>query len=239
MEKSFKIKPNTALIEKPHKCVHCNSAFVKESTMIVHMCEQKRRHLAKNERHVRLAFQVYHRFYQLTQNMSVTKSYDDFAKSPFYNAFVKFGSFLSNVNPLYPDRYIDYVVTSGAKLDNWCQEQLYYRYVLDLIKTESVETALERSINTMLSWAETNSSNWTHYFKYASANRVVYDIKDGKISPWIVLNCVTGRNMLAQFNDEQLAMVFEVMDPAFWSKRFQQLPADLAYVQHVAAESSL
>ena len=203
------------------------------------MCEKKRRHLAKNEKHVQLGYQAYIRFFQLSQKVKNTKTYDEFCSSPYYNAFVKFGSFLHNVNPLYLDRYIDYVVTSGIKLDHWCREELYYDYVLDLIKKEPAEVAIQRSISTMIAWAEANDSQWNHYFKYVSPNRAVYDIKDGKVSPWLVLNCNTGRSMLGKFNDEQLNIIFQTMDPDFWRKRFKMYPADLDFIKQVVDEGDL
>jgi ribosomal protein L37AE/L43A len=238
-DKYKKVKVKVTSVDKPYVCQYCGSAYVKESTLAVHMCEQKRRHLAKSEKHVQLAYQAYVRFFQLSQKIKNQKSYEDFAKSPYYNAFVKFGSFLSNVNPLYPDRYIDYVVTSGVKLDHWCREELYYDYVLDLIKKEPADVALQRSVATMMDWAEKNNSQWNHYFKYASLNRAVYDIKDGKISPWLILNSVSGRDMLSRFNDEQLSIIFAVMDPDFWSRRFKTYPVDLDIVKEVVKEGNL
>jgi hypothetical protein len=231
----IKVTPATDLFV----CQYCGKGYAKESTLAVHMCEQKRRHLSKSEKHVQLGYQAYVRFFQLTQKAKHTKTYEEFAKSPYYNAFVKFGSFLSNVNPLYPDRYIDYVVTSGVKLDHWCREQLYYDYVLDFVKKEPAEVALQRSINTMLSWADEHNSTWNHYFRYVSTNRAVYDIKDGKISPWIVLNCDTGRSMLSKLNDEQLGIIYEAMDPDYWARRFKLYPADIALVKTVVKEGGL
>jgi len=236
-KKGITIKLTSAL--KPFSCQHCGSGFMKENTLAVHMCEQKRRFLAKDEKHVVLGYQTYVRFFQLTQKAKTTKTYNEFAKSPYYNAFVKFGSFLSNVNPLYPDRYIDFVVTSGVKLDHWCREELYYKYVLDLIKKEPAEVAIQRSIQTMMNWADANDSQWQHYFKYVSLNRAVYDVKDGKISPWILLNCQTGRDMLSRLNDEQLGIVFEVMDPDYWKSRFRKYPIDLTLVAEVVKEGNL
>jgi len=238
-EKTKRIKISVAAVEKPYVCQYCGSAYVKESTLTVHMCEQKRRNLAKTDKHVQLGYQTYIRFFQLSQKAKNTKTYEEFAKSQYYNAFIKFGSFLSNVNPLYLDRYIDFVVTSGVKLDHWCREELYYNYVLDLIKKEPAEVALQRSINTMIEWADNNKSQWNHYFKYISLNRAVYDIKDGKISPWLVLNCDTGRAMLGKLNDEQLGIIFEVMNPDFWAKRFRTYPADLSLVKQVVEEGAL
>jgi hypothetical protein len=238
-EKHKGIKIKVTAVDKPYVCQYCNSAYVKESTLAVHMCEQKRRSLQKNEKHVLLGYQTYVRFFQLTQQSKFVKTYAEFVKSPYYNAFVKFGSFLSNVNPLYPDRYIDFVVTSGVKLDHWCRDELYYKYVLDLIKKEPAEVALQRSIATMLTWAEENNSQWDHYFKYVSVSRAVYNIKDGKVSPWLVLNSESGRLLLGKFNDEQLGIVFEVLDPSYWTKRFRVYPADLDLVKAVVAEGGL
>jgi hypothetical protein len=212
---------------------------MKEKTLIVHMCEQKRRHLARTEKHVHIGYQAFVRFYQLSQKFNGIKLYDEFARSPYYNAFVKFGSFISNVNPLYPDHYIDWVVTSGVKLDHWCRDELYDKYALELIKTESVETALERSINHMMEWADANKSVWNHYFNYVSVNRAMFDIKDGKISPWIILNSEAGKTMLASFNDEQLNAISLVIDPPYWMKKFKKQRSDVELVKTVLKEVNL
>lgn len=228
-----------ALAEQPFSCQYCGSKFAKEKTLAVHVCEQKRRALAKTERHVVLGYDTYNRFYKITQNSKGEKSYDEFARSPYYNAFIKFGSFVSNVNPLYPDKFIDFVVRSGVKLDHWCRDELYDKYVLDLIKTEPVEVALERSIKHMMEWAEANQSVWNHYFLYVSLSRATYDIKDGKVSPWLILNSNNGKAMLQKFNDEQLNSVGHVLDVPYWMKRFRMLPADVELVKQVVKESNI
>ena len=212
---------------------------MKENTLAVHICEQKRRALARTEKHVVLGYDTYNRFYKRTQNFKGDKTYDDFARSPYYNAFVKFGSFVSNVNPLYPERFMDYVVTSGVKLDHWCRDELYDKYVVDLIKTETVETALQRSITHMMSWGEDNQAPWNHYFLYVSLSRATYDIKDGKISPWIILNCANGKAMIKKFSDEQLNAINVIMDIPFWLNKFKRLSADVELVKQVVKESTI
>jgi uroporphyrinogen-III decarboxylase len=130
-------------------------------------------------------------------------------------------------------------VSSGVKLDHWCREELYDQYVIDLIKKERSEVALERSIKCMMDWADKNESVWNHYFSYASLSRATYDIKDGKISPWLILNCKTGKEMLKKFNDEQLAAISAVMDVPFWLAKFKKLPADVELIREVVKEFSL
>lgn len=229
----------TVAAKTTYTCQYCDHKFSKEKTLFVHVCEQKRRALARTERHVVLAYDTYVRWYKINMNATKDQSYDDFAKSPYYNGFVKFGSFVSNVNPLYPDKFIEFVVRSGVKLDHWCRDELYDQYVLDLIKVESVETALERGIGHMIKWGEDNGAAWNHYFLYVSLNRACYDIRDGKISPWLVLNSGNGKAMLKRFSDEQLAAVSAAVDVPFWLSKFKKLPADVELVRQVVKESNI
>jgi hypothetical protein len=225
--------------EKPYKCEYCKKGFVKEKTLFSHVCEKKRRALQKDEKRVRLGFYAFNQFYKLSAGAKKDKTYEEFCNSQYYNAFVKFGSFINNVKPLYPEKYIDHVVTSGVKLDQWCREEMYEAYATELIRKEGVETALERSINTMVEWAEENNSVWNHYFMYAAPNRVIWHIRDGKVSPWLLLNCKTGKEMLNKFSDEQLNMIYHVLDPKHWALRFKRQPDDVKLVKEVVKKSRL
>ena len=218
---------------KPYTCQYCGHGYTKESTLMTHVCEQKRRHLAKEEKHVMIGYQAFVRFYQITQHAKGTKTYDEFAKSPYYNAFVKFGSFVSNTDPLYPSKYIDFVVRSGVKLDHWCRDDLYEKYVLNLIHTESAETALERTLGHMQDWADNNNTQWNLYFTNVSVNRAVYDIKDGKVSPWVILNSPTGKQMLTSFGDEQLSSISSIIDPQVWVKKFKSQTFDVQLIKEI------
>ena len=237
LQKNTELKMSSS--DKPYVCEYCNTGYTREKTLAVHMCQPKRRALQKNEKRVQLGLYTFNQFYKLSAGAKKEKTYEDFCKSPYYNAFVKFGSFINNVRPLYTEKYIDYVVTSGVKLDQWCRDELYEKYAIELIKKEDVQTALERSIITMMDWADESDSQWNHYFNYVSLNRAIYHIKDGKISPWLILNCKSGKEMLSKFNDEQLAMVFEIVNPEHWATRFRRQKNDVETVKEVVKESNL
>ena len=227
------------MADKPFVCKYCGKAFSREKTLAVHMCEKKRRHMQKDERRVQLGLYAFQRFYEKSMSSKKTKTYQEFCDSQYYNAFVKFGSFISNVKPLYPEKYIDYVVTSGVKLDHWAREELYEKYALELILKESVETAVERSIKTMMEWGDDKEARWEDYFNYVSLNRATQDIKDGKVSPWLILNSRTGKEMLSKFNDEQLQIVFHVMNPQHWALRFKRSIADVELVKEISQKAGI
>ncbi len=167
------------------------------------------------------------------------KTYDDFCSSAYYNAFVKFGRFMMHINPLYPEKYIDYVILSKIKLDHWARDNLYEAYLIDTLKIEPVEAALQRSIATMMDWAGEQNAQWSDYFRLVNTNRAVQHIQQGKISPWIVLGCNAGKKMLKSFSDEQLQLTARYISPEFWNSKFKSYPADLLFVQETAKEAKI
>lgn len=228
-----------ALAEQPFTCVHCKKSFMKEKTLVAHMCERKRRALQETEKRVQAGFIAFNRFWQLTQKAKKLKTYDEFADSSYYNAFVKFGSFLNNVNPLYPDKFIDYVIKSGVKLDHWCRDELYEKYLYDMLKVEPVESAVQRTIQTMMEWADEHNANFAHYFDYVSLNLAVHDMLNGRVSPWIILNSISGKTMISKMSDEQLTMIAPVFDVKLWLKKFKDNPADVALVLEICKETGI
>ena len=203
------------------------------------MCEPKRRHLQKGEKWVQNGFIVFCRFYQIHQKNTKPKTYDQFCDSAYYNAFVKFGRYMMHTGPLYPEKYIDYVILSKVKLDHWSRDDLYEQYLKDTLKTEPVEAALRRSIATMMDWAEEQKVQWSDYFRLVNTSRAVQHIQSGKISPWLILGCDAGKIMLKSFRDEELQMIQNYIDPEFWRNKFKNYPADQLFVQETAKEARI
>jgi len=225
-----------ALVNQPYKCVHCGKSFMKEKTCLAHVCERKRRAMQESEKRVQAGFMAFNRFYQLTQGSKKSKKYDEFCNSSYYNAFVKFGSFINNVNPLYPDKFIDYVIKSGVKLDHWCRDELYETYLYEMLKQEPVESAVQRTLATMMEWADEHSAEFAHYFNYVSSNRAVHDIRNGNISCWVILNSKSGKDMINKMSDDQLDMISPAFDIKHWLQKFTQSPADVALVKEILEE---
>lgn len=231
--------PKKKSMTQNYKCDYCGKTFVKEKTLGVHVCERKRRYLAKNEKHVQNGFLVYQKFYEINQKSTKKKTFDEFVSSPYYTAFIKFGSFIVNTNPIYPEQFINFVLTSGVKLDHWCRDELYEKYLIDLVKAEPADGAIQRTIKTMMDWADKTEASWEHYFKYVNLNRAVHDIKEGLISPWLILNTKSGKEMLKNMNDEQLEIIGQFIDPQYWLARFKKLPADQQLTKDIVREAKI
>ena len=208
---------------KKHICKYCDRGFVKESTLLAHMCESKRRWEQKDDFHVVLGLQAYLVFFKETQPSSGKKlTYANFVKSNYYNAFVKFGRFLIDYRVINTKRYIEYIIKSKFKLDRWCIEQYYLDWLTGYLKTEYWEDALSRSLGTIDDWAEEAGENIQNssYFFANNSNKICQDIINGRISCWIIFNADTGKEFLSKLNREQLEVVWEYIDPDYWRQFF-------------------
>ena len=222
-----------------HVCQFCGKGFVRESTLAAHQCEPKRRAQQKTEVGVSLGYQAWVRFYELTQGSAKLKTYEDFSNSQFYGAFVKFGRHCHSISAINAGRFIDHVIKNNIKLDHWCKDTVYENYLLELLRTEAVEDALTRAIKCMQSWAEEYQENYYDYFRRTTTNRLVKNIKNGQISPWIIYCSDSASQLLSEMNEEQLIMVWPYIDTDFWHKKLKSYVADTELAKHVLKEAGL
>jgi len=220
-----------------HVCKYCAKGFKKESTLAVHLCEPKRRHQQQNEKGVQIGLNAYLRFYEMTQGSAKFKTYDDFAKSPYYNAFVKFGRQCVNINAINVERYIDWLLKNNKKLDHWAKDSMYDEYLQQYLRTEALTDALQRAINYSISWGEEKGCEPHDVLRYGNSNTVTYAISTGKISPWIIYNCESGQQFLNNMNTDQIQIVWPWIDSDFWQKKFRDYPADQAYAEEILRQA--
>jgi len=138
------------------ECQFCKKSFKREKTLAVHLCEQKRRWINRDEKYVRLGFLAYNRFYEITQGATKQKTYEHFTKSNYYTGFTRFGKHTLEINAIDPERFIDFVITNSIALDKWCSDAVYETYIRELNKKETAERAIERGILLMQQWSREN-----------------------------------------------------------------------------------
>jgi hypothetical protein len=216
-----------------YTCRYCEKSFRKESSLAVHLCEQKRRYQEQTETGVQLGLQAYLRFYEITQGSAKFKSFDDFAKSPYYKAFVKFGRHIQQIRAVNPARFIEWVIQQNKKIDQWCQEKIYLEYLHEYITKENVKDAVSRALEEALRWHELTGHPAQDFLRYGNGNSVCVAIINGRISPWVLYNTNSGNEFLTSINQHQLSMIWPVINADVWQKKFQDYVADAEYVRTV------
>jgi hypothetical protein len=216
-----------------YQCEFCKKSFAKESTIVAHMCEPKRRRLEQSDRGVQLGLQAFVQFYRTLQGSNKAKTFEDFANSPYYRAFTKFGRYCIDTRVVNPPRMIDWLLKNNKKIDNWCSDKIYTEYLLYYLQTEAVGDALARAIEHSITWAEKNTAQPQDCLRYGNTNAICYAITAGRISPWVIYNSESGQGFLASLSSDQVAMIWQYINSDIWSKRFAELPEDQAYAQEI------
>ena len=221
------------------KCKWCEKDFRNERTLIAHMCVRKRRWADKDMTHCRLGYRVFQMFYDMSVMNSKPKSLEDFIRSQYYEGFTKFGRACIFNEWLYPEKYAEHLIKNGVKLADWSKDKIYDKYLLEYVKRETGLRAMERTIMYLTDWATETGKPWQDYFKVVSTNRAVYDIRAGKISPWLLYLSETGDQLLTRFSDEQVKMIDEIRDPNFWLKIFKENTTEVAEVQDMCEAAGI
>ena len=225
-----------------YNCKYCEKPFRKETTLLAHLCEAKRRHNQRDETGVQWGLKAYLRFYEYTQGSARLKCYEDFATSPYYNAFVKFGRHCVGIRCINFVAFTDWLLKANKKLDNWCSDRLYTEWLPEYLKREATQDALERALKEMTEYATTHpelKNGFTDYFRYGNTNRVCYHINTGRISPWIIYNCVSGIEFLETLNEEQIQIILSSIDPDYWQQKFKDYLADAEWVKDILQKAGL
>ena len=234
----MKISLNTKKIEATDKtikygCDFCNREFLRESTMAKHLCENKQRWMNKDMQGNRIGFQAWLQFYKKNTSSKKNKTYDEFIRSAYYTAFVKFGSHCADINAINISRYVDWLLKNQIRIDTWTTDTNYTKYLIEYLRVEDPLDAIARSVQTTIDLAESEGILSKDYLRYGSPNKICHSITNGKLSPWILYHSDSGVKFLDNLNESQVKMVIDYINPELWKIKFNREPENVKQVKEL------
>ena len=214
-----------------YNCQYCHKDFVREASLAVHSCEPRRRRQERDEAGVRLGFQAYLKFYELTQGSARLKTFEDFAGSPYYRAFVKFGRYCVEIRAVNPSRFMEWLLKNNKKIDHWARDTMYTEYLTEYVRVENVNDALARAMEFGIAWSEETGNPAEDCLRYGNTNATVYAVTTGRITAWVLYNCESGQGFLSELDATQISMIWPYIDSEFWMKKFTDYVADQEYMR--------
>jgi len=211
------------LATSKYTCEFCNKNFARERTLLSHICERKSRWLNKDHPSNRIGFQCWVRFYE-KHSMSKTKNktVEEFIRSPYYIAFVKFGTYCVESKVIHIPRYVDWLLQNQIKLDNWNTDSVYNKFLCEYLRVEDAFDAIYRSVEYCTTLAELDEIQPNDVFRYSNPNRICHGICSGKISPWMLYCSDSGIHLLETLNETQVKMINDYINPEQWALKFHR-----------------
>ncbi len=238
----MKISNNTKKTEETDKplkygCDFCKREFTRESTIAKHICEYKHRWLEKDKRGSQIGFQAWIQFYHKNTGSRKHNTYEEFIRSAYYTAFVKFGTFCVDINALNISRFTDWLLKNQIKIDTWCSDQTYNRYLIEYLRHEDPMDAIARSIETTIDKAEKESIRSCDYIRYGNPNTICYLVTLGKISPWMLYQSDSGIQFLDTINQDHVKILIDYIDPEQWTLKFNKNPDAVNQVKQLLKQA--
>ena len=119
---------------------------------------------------------------------------------------------------------------------------MYDEWLLDYLKREAVQDAIERALKEMQEYADTHpelENGFVDYFRKGNVNRIIHHITSGRISPWVIYNSGSGVKFLESLTEDQLGIIVPYIDPDHWQKKFKDYLADTEWVRSVMKQAGL
>lgn len=187
-----------------------------------HLCETKRRWQDRDLPGNRIGFQSWLEFYKRNTATKKQKTYQDFAKSAYYIAFVKFGHYCVDIKCINVNRYADWLLSNQIKIDNWCSDTNYDKFLIEFLRQEDPMDAIARSIETTIDYAKKEELQSSDYLRYGNRNRICSLIVNGKISPWMLFQSTSGIEFLESLDEGQQKLIINYINPEQWALKFRK-----------------
>lgn len=216
-------------------CEFCGKEFIRETSLINHVCETKRRWESKDKRGNQLGFQAWIQFYTKNTNKK-KKDYMDFIKSSYYTAFIKFGNYCLDTQVIFVSRYVDWLVKEKVSIDKWNKDSVYSKFIVNYLFEEDPLDAIARGIETTIRLAQDAGIKTKDLLRYGNTNKICYEITKGKISPWMLYHSESGLQFLENLDSTQQKMILEYIHPERWAIKFKRYSNKIPQVKSLLKE---
>lgn len=216
-------------------CEHCGRNFIRASSAIKHLCERKQRWLNRDLVSSRLGYNAWLKFYEKTSASRRVRDFQEFIKSNYYTAFVRWGHYCASIDAVNPPAFLLWLLRAQISIDQWAQDRHYNSYLKEWLGTEDPLDAVNRAFRWADDYAEALAIPAHDCVRYGNANRIIHAITTGKLSAWVLYNSASGHEFLSNLLPEQVEFLSDYIDPQRWNILFRRHADSVKDVQAVLA----
>lgn len=214
-------------------CEFCSRSFLRESTIAKHICEYKHRWQDKDKRGNQIGFQAWIQFYKRNTANTKKRTYLDFIKSTYYNAFAKFGTYCVDSKVINVSRYVEWLLKNKISIDVWNKDTHYTNFLIEYLRQEDPLDAVARSVETLQELSIDEKLQYNDYLRYGNKNKICYNITTGRISPWMLYHSSSGLKFIDTLDESQVKLILEYIDPEKWAIKFKRNPDIVKTVKEI------
>jgi len=220
------------------KCQYCEKTFSKESIVLRHMCEQRRRFQQKDTPFARFGYEA---FIEIQKHVfGKGKPLEvDFRKSDFYLACLRWGHFVVDIHCLDAKQYLGWLLKMNVGIDQWNQDKIYDCWLASYVFSEHLWDGFERSVKSIAEWGEKSNQPYGDYFRKAGTARILTDVRSGAISGWMVFCSDSGCEWMSNLETGDLELVWDFLDAVRWKLQLSKYPEESVSISEICKNAGL
>ena len=225
-----------AEIEKVMLCTFCNKRFKRAAWFEKHTCDKKRRFERRTDVTSIMAHKLFKHWQKRTGLLrrGKTKDFEGFAKSAFYNTFMKLAEFTHKEYVISGFKYIDWLVDMKVPDHQWCWEtglESYRQYVLD---TENAKVQAETTCKNIKVWCENHAIDLEKFFVTITPGQALNMVRENKLSPWVLFAyepCVV--QLTGRMDGEVIHTLNEHINVNYWITKVESDKVEFERVNNI------
>ena len=207
-------------------CQHCGASFVRKTALDAHNCEAMDRVRAMDTFSGTVAYTLYDRYCTLQGRRPLSRS--AFATSPNYTAFTKFADIVKSTQ-IDTDAFIKTMNHMGMLPKFWTRDDVFSYYVEQVTYKMPVHEAIAVTERTLLSMSREHDCNVADIFDHIDASDVVGLLRQGNITPWVLLNSFKFKDLFeTKATEDDVTMLKSFIKNEYWRFRFINEPDNVA-----------
>lgn len=216
----------------PFVCKHCFQSFSTEDRYQRHFCDKMKRAEELKSVLGQAALHYYSKWFSL-QKRAVPK-FDTFVKSQFFKPFMKFAHFAKAVRLADVDEYISLMIQLNYPPVMWTMEPVFALYLEHLIYNRPPIKQIELSIKTLQKMADMAECDVDKLFDTLVLNDFIDMIKQGKLTPWLMMKSIRFRVLVEQSTEEEQKILETIIKAEYWAEKFKSNPEVVEFAKKCA-----
>lgn len=230
-----------AIQEKRLYCTFCEKDFKRKSWFDKHMCDKKRRFLARNNISTIQAHRLFNHWQKKLRllRQGKTKTVEEFCKSPYYNLFIKLAEFTDKNHVVSSYQYLDWLIDQEIPEKGWCDPRDLSKYHRHVRAIEDPEVQVSTTIKSIETWCKDNDVDVpAEFFKRVTPGQALNMVRDNRLSPWVLFGYERSLNeLMSRFDGtEALFALHDHINVTYWANKVQRDKDECEMVQSLCTE---
>lgn len=220
--------------ERLYECKFCHTSFVYEDRFLNHKCKQMQRHEEFQTPLGQAAWIYYQEWMKAYQRMVPRTS--SFLQSKFYTSFIKFATFVKQVNMPDTKLFIRLMKQRDLSPTLWTNDAVYTLYLEVVDKQRTPLQHAKTSIDKLYEFADEYHCNISEVFDHIQPAQIIQSLRQRQLSPWILLCSKKFMLFFSNMSHEERIIIETIVRPTTWSQRFKDHPKEHQTMKRFVSE---